>query len=157
MGIFTHFPTVSMRWFFMTSVQQFSLAGQPPVLSCYLLASLIILCCNLVWIFKVALMSCSQAAVTQRILMKLTERDSYSFTEAAGQRTLHGQGSLSALEVKIPRYFLHLKPESLQLAGWVVLVAVPALTWGDEIWLDHHVLSKWLSRLIPVLTYIFLF
>lgn len=32
-------------------------------------------------------MSCSQAAVTQRILMKLIEIDSSSFTEAAGQRT----------------------------------------------------------------------
>lgn len=50
-------------------------------------ASLIILCCTLVWIFEVALMSCSQAAVTQRILMKLIEIDSSSFTEAAGQRT----------------------------------------------------------------------
>lgn len=47
-------------------------------------------------------MSCSQAAVTQRILIKLSEIDCYSFTEAAGQRTGHGQGNLSALEVKVP-------------------------------------------------------
>lgn len=80
----TFIPTVSVKWFFVTSKQQFS-----PTVLFYLLsvASLIILCCTLVWVFEVALMSCSQAAVTQRILMKLIEIDSSSFTEAAGQRT----------------------------------------------------------------------
>lgn len=98
-------PAVGARWFFVTSAQQFSPAGQTPVLPCYLFASLIILWCNLVWIFKVALMSCSQAAVTQGILMKLTEIDSYSFTEAAGQWTGSRAGksfSFGRKNTKIP-------------------------------------------------------
>lgn len=69
----TFIPTISARCFFVTSEQQFSPAGQTPVLPCYLFGSFTILFCNLVWIFKVALMSCSQTAVTQSILMKLTE------------------------------------------------------------------------------------
>lgn len=95
-------PTGSARRFIVTSEQQFSPAGQTPVLPCYLFAGLIILCCNLVWIFKITQMSGSQAAVTRRIFIKLSEIDGYSFTEAAGQRTGHGQGNLSALEVKVP-------------------------------------------------------
>lgn len=80
----TFIPTVSVKWFFVTIKQQFS----PTVLfTLSSVASLTILCCTLVWIFEVALMSCSQAAVTQRILMKLIEIDSSSFTEAAGQKT----------------------------------------------------------------------
>lgn len=101
----TFIPTVSARWFFVTSEQQFSPAGQTPVLLCYPFASLIILGCNLVWIFKVAQKCCSQAAVTRRILMKLTEIDSYSFTEAAGQRTGSWTGksfSFGSKNTKIP-------------------------------------------------------
>lgn len=148
----TFIPTLSARWFFVTSKQQFSPAGQTPVLPCYLFASLIILCCNLVWIFEVVLISFSQAAVTQRILMKLTEIDSCSFTEAAGQRTGLWAGkffSFGSKNTEIPL-------ESLQFGGWVMLVAMPARTQGDKMWLDHRVLNKWWSRSIPVLTQVFL-
>lgn len=73
----------------------------------------------------------SQAAVTQRILMKVIEIDSSSFTEAAGQRTGSWAGkSFSFGSKNTP--CMYLRGESLQLAGWVVLMAIPALTGGDE-------------------------